>query len=146
MLGGCGVSEDEMKWCSLAECADKVRIELGGPMERHAEELPLSLQACVGETCRSWTVDANRCEYPDGRPDPAYWCVVVDGQVRLDLWPSPRASNEVPVSVTIHGTSGVKLFESSQTVTLEPFYPNGYECDKDRPCYVATVDLSSAIP
>jgi len=128
------------------DCSDNVRIELGSLLERHSGELPLSLHACVGETCRTWSVDANRCEAPGGEPEPGYRCVVVDGQVRLSLWPSPRASNEISVSLTIHGASGAKLFEGSETVTLEPYYPNGYECDKDRPCYVATVDFASAIP
>jgi len=48
----------------------------------------------------------------------------------------PRVA-DIPVTVSITSYDGRKLFEGQNTVTPSPFYPNGYECDKNHPCYTA---------
>lgn len=133
--------------CSLMGCTDSVELALGSPQKRYSQELPLSIHACVAETCQSWTLDAHSCELTTGEFDSGYMCIRGgEQQVRLSFQRFPRTASELPVTLTIHAYDGTKLFEGQKTATIAPFYPNGYECDKNNPCYSGKVDFSSPSP
>lgn len=143
VASGCVLTEERS--CTAVGCDDTVTVELGSPHLQWADELPLTLRSCIGESCAYWVLDAKGCN-PMVAETPQYWCHI-DFQQRVVLWISSpvRGAREVAVSVTLQSRDGNELFTGEKSGTLEPYYPNGYECDKHNPCWQATVDFSSAL-
>lgn len=142
-LGGC-VREPMI--CTLMDCSNGVSLRLGSPHERYAEEMPLRIEACVEEVCRTWILDKTpnlECRLQD--EDLHVHCFR-NANEQLSLQFHQKRTDESPVSVTIRSKDGATLFEGQETVKLEPFYPNGYECDKKNPCYSGSADFSSQYP
>lgn len=143
-LGASGCVAKEGRWCTAVGCADTVTFDLGSPHLHYAEELPLALRTCIGESCAHWVLDAKDCK-PADEETPLHWCHF-DFEQRLEVWMplQDRSPREIAVSVSIRSKDGDELFAGQKNVLLEPHYPNGYECDKYNPCWQATADFSSA--
>lgn len=147
-LCGCAIfGGEEPLTCSQVGCEDSITLEVGSLHEKYGDEMPLTIQACVAETCRSWILDADRprpCKPSAEEVNEHSFCYFDSKeQLRITFPHSMRAEGELPVSLTIHSKDGKKLLEEQQTVRIEPRYPNGYECDKNHPCYGGSVDFSS---
>lgn len=150
-LIGCTRSEDGLGGCTLIGCSDTVTLSLGNPHERYSDEMPLTFRSCLAEVCRSWTLDdgegprsciqiAEEKYHPLARCDVDY-----QQQVRIVLPLDTRAEAELPVALTIYSKGGATLFEGQEMAKVKPTYPNGYECDKDYPCYGGSVDFGPLI-
>lgn len=132
--------------CSLVDCSSGVGVRLGSPHEKYAEEMPLEIDACVAGDCRTWIVDKNASHLCTGKePTSTHYCFVKEESISL-LLSHNEGPGDVPVAVTIRSKDGATLFEGQETVKLEPLYPNGYECDKNSPCYSGSADFSSLSP
>lgn len=142
-LCGCLFDAEEPTLCTLMGCSNNVRIHLDRPHERYSDLLPLRIDACVAETCRSWSIDDESCEPIGGGSAPKNCWHGLDGEgwVSFDF-PAPSRAADLPVTVRVSAYAGRNLFEGEDTVKVSPYYPNGYECDKDHPCYSGGVEFA----
>lgn len=137
-LGGCGVRALE---CTAMGCERAVDVRLGSLHERFADEMPLTIEGCAGKGCQIWIVDNEARELCKRESPGLSRCSVEDDSISLMLV-HDQGPEDVSVAVTIRSKDGATLFEKQASVAVEPFYPNGYECDKNSPCYTASVDFS----
>lgn len=145
-LAGCTAFEAEPELqCTLMGCDDEVTLKLGSAQELYADVMPITFGVCLAEVCRWWTFDARDSKWCTLVAKEDYgWpasCSVHQGEMEMRVPLVNRQQGELPVTLTIHSNDGTVLFEGQNTPTIEARYPNGYECDKDWPCYSGSADF-----
>jgi hypothetical protein len=134
------------KGCTEIGCSSGATVTVVGAVAAWDSMLPMNLEVCA-DGCKQFKVERVEgraaCTGP-GSAGPQFgsWqCVTNDAGNLVIVIPVSKAGSQT-LSLVATNDTGTQLFQRTGSVEVVPFYANGYDCDKDHPCFQGTTDLS----
>jgi hypothetical protein len=127
------------KGCTEIGCSSDVRVTVAGAVAAWDSMLPMNVNVCVDD-CRQFKIERDASGTTcSGSGDLSWQCVIYAGNVTFVAPVHGAGSREISLVVT--NDANAELFRRTASVAVSPYYANGYDCDKDYPCFQGTTEI-----
>ncbi len=133
------------KTCTEIGCYSGATVTVTGAVAAWDSMLPMKLDVCAAG-CKPFRVDREAgvggtiCLPAYSTDQFGTWrCSIAAGNVVLTV--PVRGSGSQSISLVATNDANSELFRRMGSVEVAAFYPNGYDCDKDFPCFQGKTEL-----